>query len=249
MNRRAAILLGLILAGPAHAQDEKPTCRLRFLAVGNAPPWREEWRDGIRYEVPPAPGTVPPRNLLLEGPRAGGEFEEFGSVVLELGRVSGEVEVPAGRAVRLREKSAERPWLELPAPGEDGFLVILRRGGDGRSWFEARAQVVADDFPAGGLRFVNASDRTLAVTLGEAKVALVSGKVWTTRLLAGAPTGFELRSEAAGRPLLRQSLEQGPGERTLAVLSAADQPDRPPFKLTLLRELVRKRLPAGGGAN
>ncbi|MCH7227580.1 hypothetical protein [Haloferula sp. A504] len=249
--RRWTCFLALLVVGVVTAEEEKSKCRLRFLAVGNAPPFRQEVRDGIRYELPPPPGSIPPRVLLLERGAGDDELEELGKVGLKLGRLSGEIEFPAagGKPVRLREEGEMEPWIELPKPGAGSYLVVIRRDPQSRTWDRVQTQTVGDDLPAGTLRFINASSQTLALVLGEKKVGLTSGKTWTTRLAPGKPAGFQLGLPAEGgglKRILSRSLEQGPNEKTVVVLSEADRPDaRTPLKVTVIRETVRKRLPPG----
>lgn len=229
-------------------EEKKPACRLRFLAVGNAPPFKQEIRNGIRYELPPPPGSVPPRRVVVERESADEEVEELGGVTLKLGSVSKQVELPAvgDRPIRLRDMDEETPWLEFPFPGEGRFLVVLRRAPKAGTWDEVQARVIDDRLSAGGLRLINATDQNLAIVYGEQRIALRGGQAWTSRLAPGKPVGFQvgLPDGAGGlERVLNRSLEQGPAERTLVVLSAADRPDaRTPLKMTVLREDVRKRL-------
>ena len=250
--RRWTCFLALWIVGIANADEEKPKCQLRFLAVGNAPPFRQEVRDGIRYELPPPPGSIPPRVLLLEQESGDEEFEELGRVQMKLGRLSGKLEFPVAgkKPIRLREEGEVKPWIELQKPGAGSYLVVIRRAPQSRTWDRVQTQTVGDDLPAGALRFINASARTLALVLGEQKIGLISGKTWTTRLKAGEPQAFQLGVPVDGgglKRILSRSLEQGANEKTVVVLSEADRPDaRVPLKVTVIREAVRKRLPPGG---
>ena len=145
MPRMLACLAVVFLAAAVDGQEEKePECRIRFLAVGNSPPFRQEIRDGVRYELPPPPGSIPPRRLRLEREVSDGEMEEFGNVTLKLGSVSNSVTFSASgdRPIRLREEGAADPWVSIPFPGEGSFLVILRRDSRARTWDEiGRAHV------------------------------------------------------------------------------------------------------------
>lgn len=249
----AGLFAGLA-GGGAVAQEEQPVCRLRFLAVGNTPPFRQEVRDGIRYELPPPPGSIPPRRLLLERGQTGGGWEPLGDVNLRLGRLSQAVELPATTEspLRLREESRDLAWLGFQTPGPGAFLLILRRNPGAVGWDQPAMQVVPDDLPEGTVRFINASPQPLALVFEEERIALPPGRLWTTRLPAGKPVAFQLGipDRSGGlRRILSQSLEQGRGERTLAVLSASDRPEaRRPLKVTLLREMVKKPLPPAAGA-
>jgi hypothetical protein len=107
---------------------------------------------------------------------------------------------------------------------------------------------VRDDLPPGGLRFINASSRTLAMIFGTQRIALASGKDWTTRLMPGQVVGLQLGvpdGDGGFRRILSRSLEQGADQRTLVVLSEADRSDArgPGLKITPLTEQVRKQLP------
>lgn len=261
MTSVASLTRGLLLgiwgffAGSLMAQEEGPRTMLRFLAVGNTPPFEGEWIDGVLHEVEAPPGSIPPRRLVVE--RRGAEDEEneeVGQVTLKLGRLSQAVELKSAKpgVLQLREKDASEPWAEVRIPGEGEFLVLLRRAGKGGKWNEVEVQVVRHEPTAGSLRFVNATARPLAIVLDEKRIALRSGKIWDTRLGPGKVAAFQLGWPDGNGGLdrvLSRSLEQGSGERTLVILSEADREDaRMKLKVTELRSSVRKRLPPGADA-
>jgi hypothetical protein len=66
---RSLLFLLPLLAGLAAAQ-EAPTASLRLLALGELPPFRQEIRDGVRRELDPPAGSVPPRMLEAGLPAA-----------------------------------------------------------------------------------------------------------------------------------------------------------------------------------
>ena len=45
------------------SERKRPPRNLRILPVGESPPYRQEIRDGVRYELPPPPGSVPPMEV------------------------------------------------------------------------------------------------------------------------------------------------------------------------------------------
>ncbi|BCX47238.1 hypothetical protein HAHE_11460 [Haloferula helveola] len=248
IRRGLAVVMSFVVLGqPAGAQGEKPPeCRLRFLAVGNAPPFKQEIRDGIRYELPPEPGSIPPRRLKLSIPGKDDEEKEIGDLRVKLGRLSEALAFKLGEGGEfvLRENEGGEPWLRLPKPSKGGdFLVVLRRDPKVGSWESAVAEFIPDQAPAGSVTLLNVCGVPVAVVFGESKLALPNGKPWRGELAAGKPVAFEYGIADAQGGLSRltsRSLEQGAGERTLVILSRADREDaRHPVKMTVLREAVR----------
>ncbi|MEM9237940.1 MAG: hypothetical protein AAGB14_14295, partial [Verrucomicrobiota bacterium] len=49
-------------------ETKPPPRQMRLLTVGERPPFRQEIRDGVRYELPPPPGSLPPVELEVSVP-------------------------------------------------------------------------------------------------------------------------------------------------------------------------------------
>jgi hypothetical protein len=245
----------LALAPPVCGQDargDRAAGRqrsVRFLAVGDPPPYRQEVRDGVRRQLPPPPGSIPPRELLVDIAAADRERPPE-SLRLQLGRMSAPLPVPAGESpLRLRPADSgadARPWLEVrPPPGADFTVVLWRR--DPRSGWdeEPRALVLPGSAPAGTLTMVNLAEVPVAVVLGTEKIGLPPRLPQRRPLPPGKPLGFQYAlSDGEGR-LVRQfaaSLEQPAGDRTLLVIYRADG-EKPRRPLGLLQHRERADRP------
>ena len=81
---------------------------LRLLAVGDAPAFSQEIRDGVRHELPPPEGSVPPSRVELSAANSDGEeqkseyelkSEETPGLRLKLNQVSRRLKVPEAEVV------------------------------------------------------------------------------------------------------------------------------------------------------
>lgn len=226
------------MAAPA----EKAARHVRFLALGDSPPFRQEIRDGVRYELEPPAGSIPPRNVTLATDDKATE-----PVALRLGDITAPVKVPAGAGpldIRRAEDAADaEPWLKATRPADGDFLVLLWRDAKAGTWAAARSMVLPDDAvsaPAGTMRFVNVSPVAVGVTLGEEKLVLGPGKSFERPIEFGVERPFEIMLTAADGSLKR--LHSGvallnPGERGLTFVYQADGVARRlPLKVIVKRE-------------
>ncbi len=221
-----------------------PARQARFLAIGDMPPFRQEVRDGVRYELEPPPGSIPPREIIPGfGERRDGE-----PVRLQLGRVSDATPIPAGAgAFTLRARDASAPWLTLTRPEKGDLLVILWRDPSAGTWDRPRALVLPDGpetSPPGSVHLLNLSPATMAVVLGEEKVALPPARPLVRRFEAGKDRELQVGApDGAGglRRFYASSLTMNAGERTWIVVYRADGVmPRQPVKVTVLRERVQR---------
>lgn len=252
---------GVPLAGQTEGGAEKPAPpprQVRFLPVGDLPPFRQEVRDGVRYELEPPAGSIPPREVVL----GVGEEEEAAaarSAPLLLGRITEPLKVPAGAGpllVRRRNDAADSaPWLRVERPESGDFLVLLWRDPTEGDWGKARALVLPDGpdaAPADKVRIVNVAPVTVGVVFGGEKIALPAGKSYQRAVVPGRQADFQLGAMDARGKLVRfhaGTLFQNPGERTLVVVYRADgvQPRRP-LKVVLRREPVPRAAPPANPA-
>ena len=142
--RLSLLLLAVLLAPPLSAQNpeektRQPRRQARFLAIGDSPPFAQEIRDGVRYELEPPPDSIPPRqvSVSLEG-------EAASTVDLRLHRGSpprtdqctGEGTTGGGalRSAQTRQRSTGQcPLAALQLPGKWKFsrpAVSPRRKGN-----------------------------------------------------------------------------------------------------------------------
>jgi hypothetical protein len=226
------------IAAPA----EKPARHVRFLALGDSPPFRQEIRDGVRYELEPPAGSIPPRNVTLSTDAKATE-----PVSLRLGDISAPVKVPGGAGpldIRRADVAADaEPWLKVTRPADGDFLVLLWRDPKVGTWAAVRSMVLPDDAvnaPAGMVRFVNVSPAAVGVTLGEEKLVLGPGKSFARQIEFGVERPFEIMLTTSDGSLKR--LHSGvamlnPGERGLAFVYQADGVARRlPLKVIVKRE-------------
>ncbi|MGE9271077.1 MAG: hypothetical protein ACQKBU_09775 [Verrucomicrobiales bacterium] len=233
------IFVGWLWARGAEGESQRS---MRVLAVGNMPPFRQEVRDGVRYELPPPPGSIPPRTLglvrMLEQ-----TAEERGEFRVHLGRISAEIELPEGVARLRLVGDGGTPWTTLSCPEEGDFLLLLWRDPLVGDWSKPRTKVVPDEREAGMVKFLNVSRRTVALVVGGRSQALRPLQTWKAPLSGSEPVSFQLGQVRQGGRLERAisvALEQSDDESTLVILSDSDgERVRKPLKVTRLRERVR----------
>lgn len=219
-----------------------PARQVRFLALGESPPFQQEVRGDVRYEIEPAAGSIPPREVLLA---FGGERSE--PMRLVLGEISLPVEAPSGTGplvlgLRGEARDAE-PWLRLTRPESGDFLVLLWRDSKQGSWQRVRALMVPDDAlnaPAGSVRYINVSTATVGIKVGAENLALEAGKMFKRTVAVGVEQTFEVLlpdTTGALKRLHSGVVLQNPGERSLVLVYLADGVGRRrPLKVTVQRE-------------
>ena len=189
-----AVALGNAQDG-GDAQKTKPARSLRLLPLGDPPPFRQDVRDGVGYELEPAPGSVPPRLIRF------GEGDKASTIRLNLGHASEAIKIPAGTApVVFCESSAPAdpstpPWLTLHPPETGNVLAVLWRDAGSR-WSVPRSLLFADSaaaLPAGSIRIVNLLPVDAALVFGADRVILNPGK----SLVKALPIGTDLPIQIA----------------------------------------------------
>jgi hypothetical protein len=243
----------LLLAGVLCAQekdketngDKKPSRQVRFLAVGDLPPYRQEIRNGVAYELEPPPGSIPPRELIV-----GSGGADSSEARLLLNQVSEGFKIPSGAGPLLLRYKGDNgqaePWLRLQRPQQGDMLVVLwRADGTKGTWEKPLSLVLSDgpeQAPAGRIRLLNVSPVTVGVVLGGEKIALLAGKSFDRPIPQGKDVPFQLGAvDAKGeyRRFYAGSALQNPGERTLVVVYRADGVDpRSDLKANVMREPV-----------
>lgn len=223
---------------------EVPPHRLRLLALGNPPPFKQEVRDGIRYEIAAPDGTIPPRTVKLpmiteDGNPAEGEGA---SIKVRLGQATSPVTFPVPKGGRLSIKSDKgAKWLEFPLQQCGASLALIWRGG--KDWSEARAIVVPDDAAAraeGSVHFVNLTGAPMAVVLGTEKIRLDPGKTFDRKITAGSAQSLDISYPLPSGGLKSchsSALEFSRGAYLRLIIYAADGSDpRTPVKVLKLDE-------------
>lgn len=250
---RLSWFLWLFLAGVLCAQedekppkeDKKPSRQVRFLAVGDLPPYRQEIRGGVAYELEPPEGSIPPRELIV-----GSGGADSADARLLLNQITEGFKIPSGAGpLLLRYKGDDgkaEPWLQLQRPQNGDLLVILwRPDGSKGTWAKPLSLVLpdsAEEAPAGRVRLINVSPVTVGVVFGSEKIALPGGKSYQRQIPIGKDLPFQLGAIDAKGSLRRfhsGSVLQNAGERTLVVIYRADGLDpRRALKANVMREPV-----------
>lgn len=183
---RILLFLLPLLAGFVTAQ-EAPTASLRLLALGELPPFRQEIRDGVRRELDPPVGSIPPRTLEAGLPAAAEKDAKAPAFRLQLGMLGLPAKVfPTEGKVKLRDPE-QGDWAEIPCPAGAKTLAVLWRKGD--SWKKPEVLALPDlaaDHDPRVFRFVNVSPQTVGLVFGEKRLQLESGKVLSLALPDGA---------------------------------------------------------------
>lgn len=229
----------------AEEETEKtkaPPRQMRLLAVGERPPFRQEIRDGVRYELPPPPGSLPPVELEVSIPTEDGKEEESGSLRIRLGSISPAIEVPGGEGqVVLRPPGGDagtRPWSRFKRPEGGDFVVILWRGAKPGTWDEPTAFVVPTELSPGKATLVNVAPGPVAVVYQNERIALPPARPILRDLLPDKPLGLQVGLPKGNRlqRLVARSIEQGRGQHSMVVFYRADgEKPRSPLGIKVVR--------------
>jgi hypothetical protein len=167
--------------------QESPTASLRLLALGELPPFRQEIRDGVRRELDPPEGSVPPRILEAGLPSSAEEDAKAPVFPLQLSTASPPAKVfPVDGKVELREPG-QGGWAQVSCPPGTRTLAVLWRPGD--SWRKPKVLSLPDlapDHDPRVFRFVNVATQTVGVVFGETRYQLATGKTLSLTVPDGA---------------------------------------------------------------
>ncbi|MGD9418967.1 MAG: hypothetical protein Q7R22_008495 [Verrucomicrobiota bacterium JB025] len=227
---------------------ELPVGWLRFMPVGEHPPFRQEVRNGARYELEAPHGARPPRHVTVgSGGEEGTQFEEDATLIL--GRLSRFVSVVPGEA-RIVPKGAPAgdeggPWHDLYVGAEcRQWLAVMWRDERAGSWEKARHVLLPDDatsFAPGSIRFINTTPVRVSVRLGDQVIGLEPRSATVKRVGSGS-VGLKvavLDREGRWRKMYDGTVSQGTGDRTNVVVSVADgERPRKPVMVTTVRDRV-----------
>lgn len=240
----AAWVLGIAMTATAREAGEEIS--LRVLTVGNRAPFIQEVRDGVRHEVDPPEGSLPPRKVSVGilSPEEGAEEADGKLLNLRLGEVSAPARLPAPEtpAVALRDVDSGRPWLKQGLSGSGATLLVVWRAG--KTWEKTRSLALDDSpaaVPAGSCRVVNVAPVEMKLIWGEKRYRLPPGKNVVLRKPAG-PVGTPLvilHPDAAGelKPCLSTTVEADERSRRQWIVFRADRADaRQPIQVLPLAE-------------
>lgn len=237
-----------VLFAPAWGQASTSGTQgwLRILPVGDAPPFRQEIREGVRHELDTPEGALPPRELTVPVRKGKDDSEE--NVRLNLGRVSQAVPVGAGPLILSDAQKGDDPegWAKIRMPERSAALAIMFRDPRGKSWESVLSIVLPDDstsFPAGRVRFVNASPFALSVMFQGKRTVMKPGQVMLRQPARGGVMRDEhlqlVVRDANGRTtrIFDATVSQDSGERSNVIIHWADgENPRRPARVLLQRE-------------
>src|SRR5687767_13204483 len=116
----------LLFSGTLFSQEAPVKHTLRILPLGDPPPFIQEVRNGVRYEVPAEEGTIPPRNIALSAVAPKGEEQEKFPMRLRLGVASTPLEfpLPADRSLEAKLETGGT-WLKVPLSKTNSTLALV----------------------------------------------------------------------------------------------------------------------------
>ena len=243
MFRLTAFLSSACLISAAYSQ-EAPKHSLRILAVGDPPPFVQQVREGIRYEVAPPPEMIPPRNLVLPAPTKDNKIEkpEPLSTRLRLSQISPPMvmTMPESKEVTLRTDTGSA-WLNIPLQQAPGTLAIVWRGE--KDWTTARVITVPDDANAnapGNINFSNVTPFPIGVSFRGENIRLNPGMSYTRNIGQSGANPLEISyftSTGASKKFHSASIEGMQGVSSRIVIYHADGKNpRNPIKVLQLEE-------------
>lgn len=230
------------------AGKAEPKHSVRFLPVGDAPPFRQEVRDGVRHELEPPAGSIPPREVMIETTP-----EETLPCRLRLGQTSQAVWLPPKlRSVTVKADGG-REWLRCDLTEARDHLVVVWRDVARGSWLEPRHMVVANPgLGEGMLRVVNTTGSGFRIVVGAGTgrkdQVIAAGR--QVVVATGAGDGIPLQVFQAGgaaRPFYSTRMVMNPGERGIVLLYSY-RAERLAGKLAAKVMLLRDRVPSAAAA-
>lgn len=238
----ATMAMALAQGGGDPAKTKVPERSLRLLPLGEPPPFRQEVRDGVRIELEPEPGSVPPRQIRL------GERDATIRIRLNLGKATEAVRIPGGVApVILREANAPddpavKPWLSLRPPEAGDVLAVLWRD-PGTRWTQPRAILFPDSsaaLPAGSVRIVNLLPADAALVFGGEHILLPPAKTLVRSIALGTDHSIQIAYKNTSgqlQPFYHGSVLLRAGERAQIFIHRADgEKPRQPAKVVVFCE-------------
>lgn len=182
------LLIPLLLIQNVSAQadeGEKVPGFVRLLAVGENPTWKTERRGDMRVQLPPPPGSIPPRLISISGAKDPGD-----GLKLDLSRMTPWVEVTDNKlAIQVSEitkgenagSDLMKNWAKAPAPKRPLLALYIKNPTADKLTWEKPVRFDFDEslqaFPNESIRIINLTKKDLAVKLGEkSPVKVSSGK-------------------------------------------------------------------------
>jgi hypothetical protein len=185
------VAASVAMFGLAAAQQPPEEVTVRVLTLGNRAPFVQEVRDGMRQEVDPPEGSLPPREVTvgIPAPENAATKPEEKIMNLRLGEVSNPVTMPKvdPPTVTLRDAAANKVWFKQGLAAAKSTLLVVWR--TGKTWEETRCLALddsADAIPRGAARVVNVAPVEVKMIWGEQRYCLAAGKSAVLRFPEGA---------------------------------------------------------------
>jgi len=244
----AFVAASLIFMVPAFSQESAR--HVRFLPLGDPPPYMQDVRDGVAYEIDPPEGSLPPREVVVGNPKPQGEGgqasvdETAKPMMLRLGVTTAATKVPGGEGIlqlrRPADVAPQLPWLSVKRPAAGDFMVFLWRRTGAPTWNEVTHLIVPDGpvgAPSGTVRITNLFPQPVSMFWGKENLELKAGDSLVRRIEPGTDVPFAV--VAGGKRYFSSTVTQNKNERGWITLYRADaeQPRRP-LKVSVFREPV-----------
>jgi hypothetical protein len=205
---------------------------LRVLPLGNRAPFVQQVRDGVRHEVDPPEGSLPPREVAvgIVVPDDAKTKPEEKLMRLRLGEVSGAIRMPRPEQPVVILRDQEKVWLKQGLAAAKSTLLVVWRSG--KTWEETRSLALDDSpeaVPRGSCRVVNVAPVEVKMIWGTQRYRLLPGKSVVLKFPDGeAGTQLEiLYTDATGtlRPCLSTTAEADGSNRRQWFVFRADRAD------------------------
>lgn len=239
-RKLVALFLYVLSSTLVLGQEKTGSRKLRLLPVGDMPPFRQEIRDGVRYELEPEPGSEPPHMISIPVTK-----EKSVTVPLALGTFTESLPLPATlqmcRLLKSEQADAEL-WSQIQLPEQGDCAVILWRDPKENTWDAVRSLVIPEGsvaFPAGTVRMVNTLSTNSKWVFANKTIEVKAGTVLVEKLAAETvPVQVSvLDAEQNWRVVYQSAIGQGADERSNVILYRADGEEvRNPVKVINLRE-------------
>ncbi len=226
--------LWLVLIAGASGQQAVEEVSLRVLPLGNRAPFTQQVRDGVRYEVDPPEGSLPPREVAVGVvvPDDAKTKPEEKLMRLRLGEVSGAIRMPRPEqpVVTLRDQEKDKLWLKQGLAAAKSTMLVVWRSG--KTWEENLSLALDDSpeaVPRGACRVVNVASVEVKMIWGTQRYRLLPGKSVVLKFPEGAAKSQLdiLYTDASGtlRPCLSTTAEADAGNRRQWFVFRADRAD------------------------
>jgi hypothetical protein len=217
---------------------------LRVLPLGDRAPFTQEIRDGVRHEIDPPEGSLPPREVSVGilTPKEADTKPEEKLMRLRLGEVSAAIRMPRPEQPVVTLRDQNKLWLKQGLAAAKSTLLVVWRAD--KTWEETRSLALddtAEAVPRDSCRVVNVAPLEVKLIWGTQRLRLLAGKSIVLKSAEGAArTQLEiLYTDASGnlRPCLSTTVEADPGNRRQWFVFHADRADaRTPIQVQPLSE-------------